>query len=213
MSNVVRLAGRSRLHSQLAWRSVARGTARADAGAAEVVATERRETDAAQAAHADAVSCRGGFYAAPRGGKLLPWHAAKPAPVVPGRREWSNGVLGMNLGMSAVEGEFALQAIGIIMLAGLGVVLACLLVYLLEVQAFSGSSAPQASQIYGMAEPVQQAQAVAGSYQVAGGVIGDWLASAGDAYRASWYNAHFSGGLLGLGTGDVNGRAAVMSRD
>lgn len=209
VSNVLRLAGRSRLHSQLAWRSAARRVATARGSAAKTIVPEA----IVRVGHAGAVSCRSGFQAVPRGGKLMPWRIAAPAPLRSKPREWSNGVLGMNLGMSAVEGTLMLQAIGAIVLAGVGVAVACLLVYMLGSKTFSEPAAPQRGQVYGMEAPVEQAQGVVGSYQVAGSVIGGWLASAGDAYRAAVREKHSTGGIFSLGQEQTGSRAWVASRN
>jgi len=170
----------------------------------------------ASVAHGQALSCRIGFYASVRAGKALPWQAGNPAPVVRKRAEWSNGVLGMNLGMTGVEGTLVLQSVGAILLAGIGVALVCLAVFMLGDHAYgtnSEKSAGQQDALIGVAEPVEQAQAVVSSYRLAGNKLGAFAASAGQAYETSAFSAHGIGQVSILGLNGPSASRAGVSRE
>jgi hypothetical protein len=215
---VVQAAALSGIRAAPAWRRRARAgyasAARAQLPGAEqaVVRAPRR----ASAAHGQALSCRIGFYASARAGKVLPWQAGNPTPVVRKRTEWSNGVLGMNLAMAGVEGTLVLQAVGAILTAGIGVALVCLAVFMLGDHAYGANgekSAGQQDALAGVAEPVEQAQAVVSSYRLAGNKLGALAASAGQAYETSAFGTHGIGQVSILGLNGPSASRVGVSRE
>ncbi len=118
------------------------------------------------------------------------------------RAEWPNGVLGMNLGMTGVEGTLVLQAVGTILMAGIGVALVCLAVFMLGDHAYGAKgekSAGQPDTLAGVTEPVEQAQAVVSSYRLAGDKLGVLVASVGQAYANAAFGTHGLGQVSILG--------------
>lgn len=201
-----------------AWRRSARA-GYASAGRAQLPGAEQavvRAPRRASAGHGQALSCRIGFYASVRSGKVLPWQAGNPVRVVRKRAEWSNGVLGMNLGMSDVEGALVLQAVGAILLAGFGVALVCLAVFMLGDHAYGANAEKTVGQqdaLTSMAEPVEQAQAVVSSYRLAGDKLGALVAAAGQAYANSAFGAHGIGQVSILGFDAPSANPVGVSRE
>jgi hypothetical protein len=216
---VVQAAALSSIRVAPAWRRrtrvghAAAGRAQLPGGAQAVLRVQRR---ASFVAHGQSLSCRIGFYASARAGKVLPWQAGNPAPVVRKRTEWSNGVLGMNLGMTGVEGTLVLQAVGAILMTGIGVALVCLAVFMLGDHAYGANGEKSAGRRVtpaGVTEPVEQTQAVVSSYRLAGDKLGALVSSAGQAYANAAFGVHGIGQVSILGFDAPSANPVGVSRE
>lgn len=201
MLKVVQLAGRSRPRSETVWRGAVRLEAVAES-VPNAVPAYSSPVSGSCSRETRQIGCRHGARLALRKGP--PWQVARSAGAAERQRDWSNGVLGMNLGMAPAEGALLLRAIGLILMTGLGVATACLLVFMVTTRTLPGNSGPAASQqVLGMAAPVEQTGAMMASYEVAGGVLDGWMTTAGNAYRASALPLGRS--FLGIGGGATGG--------